>query len=249
MEGPSLHILAQKLTPFVGQKITKSFGNTSIDKAVLVGQSIREIYPFGKRLIIQCDTHVVVIHFLMYGTYRITTPRENMPIRLALVTKKYALFLYNCSIRCVPLADLRSYIPFEFDILSSEWTVKKIMAAIAKQRNENETVDDLLLDQTIFAGVGNIIKNEALFMSKLSPHALVKKLSVKKLTQLVKNTRKFSEIFLESRKDYQLKKQLQIYRKITCPVCGTKIIRQKTGKRNRWSFWCPHCQNDNGPKS
>ena len=240
MEGPSLIIVAEELQIFVGQKIQSATGNAKFDKEILLKQTIHEIYTFGKRLIIQLDSNAIIIHFLMYGSYRIDQERVGMATRLTLKTKKHMLNLYNCAIRCIVAKNLKTKIPFEFDIAGSQWNIKKVISKM--RRHANKSVDDILLDQEIFAGVGNIIKNEALFMSKLLPTRKVSSLSAKKLTELATKTRKFSLNFVKWRKEYKLKKHLLIYRKKSCPTCGTPVTRKKTGMHNRWSFYCARCQ-------
>ncbi len=244
MEGPSIHLLAQELQVIVHQKVTKLFGNAhfDVDKNELVGQRIHDVYAFGKRLVIQLDDYAIISHFLMYGSYRIDEERKDKLPRLALWTKKHKVYFYNCSSKCVSKKqDMKERVPFEFDILSDQWDVKKVVAKM--KRYPKSTIDDILLDQEIFAGVGNIIKNEALFMSKVAPQHTIAKLSDKKLKEIALNARSFSELFLQTiSRDQWLKKNMQIYRKITCPTCGSKVIRKKTGTRNRWSFYCPKCQ-------
>lgn len=244
MEGPSIHLLAQELQIILNQKIVKLFGNAhfDVDKNELVGQRIHDVYAFGKRLVIQLDDYAIISHFLMYGSYRIDEERKDKQPRLALWTKKHKVFFYNCSSKCVKKTnEIKHRVPFEFDILSDQWNLTKVVTKI--KHHSKATIDDILLDQEIFAGVGNIIKNEALFMSKVLPTRKVTTLPDKKLKEIALNTRTFSELFLQLiSQDQWLSKHLQIYRKIKCSVCGTKVIRKKTGTRNRWSFYCPKCQ-------
>lgn len=105
----------------------------------------------------------------------------------------------------------------------------------------HEQVGDVLLDQTIFAGVGNIIKNEVLFICKVHPETRIKNLAEKQ-NNLVDETRAYCLKFYEWKKKYELKKHWQIYRKRICPSCGSMVIRKKTGKRERLSHFCSQCQ-------
>ena len=240
MEGPSLHLLQEELQLFVNKKIKDIYGNANFDKEPLLNQKITDIYAFGKRLFIQLDDVALIIHFLMYGSYRIDTSRPEMQPRLAIITAQHSFFLYNCSVKCVQESNIKQYIPLAWDILSPDWNVKTIVKAM--QRHPNETIDDVLLDQNIFPGVGNIIKNEVLLLSKTSPHKRIAELTPKQLRLIALHAREFSQHFLQWRKVFELKKNLQIYRKKICPLCGGPIIRAKTGKRQRWTFYCPHCQ-------
>lgn len=240
MEGPSIYALAELLQSFKNKKIKKIYGNAQFQKDDLARSTIHDIYSYGKRLIIQLDTVALVTHFLMYGSYRVDEPREDKIPRLAIETSTHRLFFYNCSTKRVATKNLKRKIPFHYDILSDKWDINKVVAAMKSQKNT--TIDDVLLDQEIFAGVGNIIKNEALFLSHVAPTTPVKKLKIKQLNEIATNARLFSFRFLAWRKMYELKKNLLIYRTKQCPTCNSPVARGKTGTHNRWSFWCPTCQ-------
>lgn len=240
MEGPSVYLLAEKLHGFVGAKIKSIKGNAKIDQNALKKQSIVSIYSFGKRLIIQCADVAITIHFLMYGSYRINEERPDMMPRLQLVTSKGTINFYNCAIKLFKTSALKRRLPLSRDIVSPRWSAKKLIPLLKKY--ENETIDDVLLDQSLFPGIGNIIKNEVLFISKLAPSTKIKKLSAQQLHNVAHNAHVFSKKFLELRRVFQLKKNLSIYRKSLCPMCSSKIVRQKTGMTRRWSYYCLVCQ-------
>jgi endonuclease-8 len=103
-------------------------------------------------------------------------------------------------------------------------------------------IADILLDQEIFAGVGNIIKNEVLWRVRIHPETEVKNITPDDLKELIAETRKFSLLFYKWRKVFSLRKHLDIYQKSICPRCGAKVKREKTGRRNRISHFCPVCQ-------
>jgi len=71
----------------------------------------------------------------------------------------------------------------------------------------------------------------------------VKDIPPSELKELIAETRKFSLLFYKWRKVFLLRKHLDIYQKSICPRCGAKVKREKTGKRNRISHFCPVCQN------
>ena len=108
-------------------------------------------------------------------------------------------------------------------------------------------IADVLLDQAIFAGVGNIIKNEVLFRTRVSPFAKVRNISDAKLRAIVADARTFSFRFLELRRVFSLRKNLEVYRRSVCPRCGGKIQRRVHGQRARRSFFCSKCQRVRTP--
>ena len=103
-------------------------------------------------------------------------------------------------------------------------------------------VVDALLDQTIFAGVGNIIKNEVLFRIKVHPETKVGALPARKLTELVKEARIYSFQFLEWKKAFVLKKQWKAHTKKVCTTCAGPLTKVYLGKTARRTFYCAHCQ-------
>jgi endonuclease-8 len=103
-------------------------------------------------------------------------------------------------------------------------------------------VVDALLDQKIFAGVGNIIKNEVLFRIRVHPKNKIGELPPRKLTELITQARQYSFDFYQWKKQYILKKNWLVHTKKICPRDGSRIIREYLGKTNRRTFFCNSCQ-------
>jgi endonuclease-8 len=242
MEGPSVKVITEKLAGFVGKMVTAAAGNARIEKEIFQGKEIKGIFSRGKNLVITFPDFTVKLHFLMYGSYRINEERVGVQPRLALrFDGDEMLNFYNCSVRILNTEQLEELNDEAFDILSENWKPDKVLEYVSKMKEE--LICDVLLDQKVFAGVGNIIKNEALFMAKLHPLSTVENIAEEKLKEVILSARAFSERFYDVRKrDDKLNTHLQIYRKKQCPVCNEKIIMKRTGKRLRISFCCPSCQ-------
>jgi endonuclease-8 len=86
--------------------------------------------------------------------------------------------------------------------------------------------------------VGNIIKNEVLSITRTAPTLRVDALPPEKLREIITETRAFSKQFYRWRKKFILRKNLKAHGRGTCPHCGGKLIKRKTGKRQRWAYWC-----------
>ena len=99
-----------------------------------------------------------------------------------------------------------------------------------------------LLDQTIFAGSGNIIKNEVLYRVKVHPENRIGVIPPRKLTELIKGARKYSQDFLKWKKDGTLKSNWQVYTKKKCLRDGTNIKKEYLGAGKRRTFFCDSCQ-------
>jgi len=237
-EGPSIIILKELVQPFKGKKIIKVEGNSKQDIQRLSGQKIIDFKSWGKHFLICFKDFTVRIHFMLFGSYRINEQKESAP-RLRLIFKEGEINFYACSVKFIEenLGDLYDW---KADVMSDKWDAKA-----AKQKLKlipGTMVCDALLDQNIFAGVGNIIKNEVLFRIYLHPENKIGDLPVKKINELVREARNYSFDFLEWKKEYVLRKHWLAHTKKMCPRCDIPFIKKHCGKTNRRSFFCSNCQ-------
>ena len=237
-EGPSIVILKEATTQFVGKKILRATGNTKIDKSRLVGQRIVGIHSWGKHFLIECRDVSIRIHFLLFGSYRINE-RKPTPPRLGLVFARGELNFYACSVQFVEGA-LRDTYDWRGDVMADEWDPK--LARKKLLANPSTLACDALLNQNVFAGVGNIIKNEVLFRIRVHPLSRIGSLPPRKLTELIKQARVYSFEFLEWKKAFVLKKHWLAHTKKICPRCDVALRLKVLGKTQRRTFYCERCQ-------
>jgi endonuclease-8 len=239
MEGPSLLIIKESLRSFKKKKVLAASGSTTkIDPATLIGQTIIDFKSFGKHFLIVFKSFTLRIHFLMFGSYRINEQKEATP-RLHLEFKNGELNFYTCSVVRID-QNLDDVYDWSADVLNDSWNPAKARRKIRKLPDAN--VSDILLDQTIFAGVGNIIKNEVLFRIRIHPETTIRALPPRKLTELINEARNYSFDFYKWKKVFQLKKHWLIYTRRKCPQCKGIVTKKYTGKIQRRSFFCENCQ-------
>jgi endonuclease VIII len=237
-EGPSIVILREQASGFLGKKIVRVEGNTSIDKERLLRQRVVALRSWGKHFLVEFPEFSLRVHFMLWGSYRIND-RKPTPPRLGLGFTRGEINFYSCSVRLidVPLDDVYDW---RADVMSERWD-----AALARKRlrAQPETlVCDALLDQDVFAGVGNIIKNEVLFRIRVHPLSVIGALPAKKLVDLVREARQYSFDFYEWKKAFVLKKHWLAHTKRACPRCHIPFTKAHLGKTLRRSFFCENCQ-------
>ena len=240
-EGPSILILKESITPlFKNKKIISASGNARIEMDRLTGKKIDDIRSWGKQLFIFVNNDIIRIHLLMFGTYSIDEQiRPATSIRLALQTSKHTLYFYTCSVRLLP-PGFDEGIDWAADVLSDGWDPK--IARRKLKAAPTMIVCDALLDQKIFSGVGNIIKNEVLYRIKVHPENRIKNLPPRKLTALINEARNYSFDFLRWKKEFTLRKHWLAHTKKICLRCNLPIIKKYLGKTNRRTFFCIGCQ-------
>ena len=239
-EGPSIIILKEAIEALhiVGQKVEAVSGNTSIDQSRLRHQQLTAVKSWGKQFFLCFPCLSLRIHFLLWGSYRINE-RKEAPVRLRLNFKKDELNFYACSLKIIE-EDLDDLYDWSADLMSDSWSPGKTFGKL--KSHPELPACDALLDQQIFSGVGNIIKNEVLFRIKVHPLAKLGDLSDYKLKKMVKEARAYSFDFLKWKKAFELKKHYLIYNQKSCPECHGPVTRMPAGKNNRRSFFCARCQ-------
>ena len=239
MEGPSLVLLKEELQPFIGKKIEKASGLTRLDHHRLTGQRIKDFKSWGKHFLIVFEDFAIRIHFLMFGSYRINERKETEPrLRLEFADGPEIGF-YTTAVTLIT-DQLDDVYDWSADVMNDGWDPAKARRKLKKLPDLN--VGDALLDQNIFSGVGNIIKNEVLFRIAVHPESVIGGLPPRKLTALITEARRYSFDFYEWKKVYQLKKHWLIHTKRMCPRCKVPAVKRSTGKKKRRSFFCENCQ-------
>jgi endonuclease VIII len=240
MEGPSLLILKEEIRSFRQKKVVAASGLAKIDYDRILNRKLKNIRTWGKHFLLEFDSVTLRIHFLMFGSYRVNETKEGKNPSLSLrFDHGDELNFYTCSVREIesPLDDVYDW---SADVLNKSWNPARARRKLKKQPETN--VSDALLDQDIFAGVGNIIKNEVLFRICVHPESNIGALPPRKLTELINEARNYSFDFLKWKKIFQLKKHWLIFTKKKCPRCKIPAIKRYTGKTQRRSFFCERCQ-------
>lgn len=237
-EGPSILLLKQTLSPFKGQKILSASGYANIDLSKLKNIKITDIKSWGKHLLICFPSFTIRIHLLLFGSYLINQRKKSNPT-LRLSFKNDELNFYTCAVKIIdqPLDDIYDW---EIDLLSKKWNATKVLTLLKKV--PDLLVCDALLNQDIFAGSGNIIKNEVLFRTHIHPLSNVGKLPLKKKKELIQETRQYSFDFLEWKKADVLKKHWLAHTRKTCPRCHIPFIKEYLGTTRRRCYFCNNCQ-------
>jgi hypothetical protein len=124
--------------------------------------------------------------------------------------------------------------------INLEKVIKKAKAKL--KAIADKFICDALLEQDIFAGVGNIIKNEILYRVRLHPESIVRKIPTAIINKLIDQTRIYSFQFLDWKRKFELKKHWLAHTKKICLRCNLNIIRKQTGLKKRRSFICANCQ-------
>lgn len=125
------------------------------------------------------------------------------------------------------------------DILAEDFEVDAVIGAM--RADPTRGLGDVLLDQHLVAGIGNIFKSEACFAARVDPWRPVGDVSDEELRAVLEAARKQMQAAVETggRHRFRVYKR----RQGSCPSCRGSISSRGQGDANRTTYWCPRCQS------
>ncbi|NWW46962.1 NEIL3 Endonuclease, partial [Pedionomus torquatus] len=213
----------------------------------LVGHVYRGVETLGKELFMYFDQKALRIHFGMSGSMRINPTGSKdrsgaVPVlEIELTEDTVCFFEATVEYRNAAESEQKVRLMESLDVCSPKFSFSRAESEIKQQ--PTRMLCDVLLDQAVLPGVGNIIKNEALFDSGLHPAVKVCQLMDEQIRHLVKMTRDFTLLFYKCRKTGSpLYKHYKVYKRPSCGQCGGRITVCRLGENNRMTYFCPRCQ-------
>ncbi|MES2458396.1 MAG: DNA-formamidopyrimidine glycosylase family protein [Bacteroidota bacterium] len=232
-EGPSIVILKEKISYLKHKTVSEASGYADLDMTMFEGRKIMDFKSWGKHFLICFSDFTIRIHFGLFGSYQFHEPKKVNP-KIALHFNDDSVYFYVCTVKRID-EPLDKIYDFEADVMSSQWKPAKALKKL-KALGEQK-ICDVLLDQNIFSGVGNIIKNEVLYRCKVHPESLVAEIPEARLKEVIKECRIYSFDFLKWKQNNELSRHFQVYEQKVLRDSAKKVIRKETGKTKRSSYF------------
>lgn len=266
-EGHVIHRLSNEFNAsFRGQAlgVTSPQGRFAAEAATLDGSRLNRADTYGKHLFLDFDTdhpeHVVYIHLGLIGHLRFE-PLESRwgQMRLRIENDEVAANLRGPQFcRLITDAEVEEILArVGEDPIREDANPARIKERVLKSRR---SIGAMLMDQGLFAGVGNIYRAETLFRLNISPFTPGTKLGGERFDEIwadlvdimrlgvkqgeintVRDEHMPESMGREARDD-EHGGEVYVYRRLglPCYVCGTPVQQQVMQGRNL--YWCPSCQ-------
>jgi endonuclease-8 len=264
-EGDTIHRIAGSLAPRLTGQVLERVTTQGLTRD-LAGRIVTRVSAHGKHLVIELDSGAYLrAHLGMNGRFR-TYDRaagEAMLAKLspgraslALVTVDAVyLWIGAPTIEISQRRDPRHGMAVAAlgpDVLGDELDVRSAAARAAA--HATRPIADVLLDQRVVAGIGNIYKSEALFVARIDPRTRVGQLDAGTLEAIYAAARRLMVANLGPGSRGTLvtgtpRNPYLAYGRTAkpCPRCGTPIACVSLGEPPRWTWWCPTCQPAGDP--
>jgi endonuclease-8 len=270
-EGDTVFRTAQTLHKYMAGHLVTRFESvypalTRIaDDHPVVGRTIEAVSARGKHLLMTFSGGLVLrTHLRMNGSWHIYPAgarwqRPARDMRVLVCTQEACAVGFN-----IPVAELLSTREVERhrqlqslgpDLLGERFDRDEAVRRI--RARARDPIAEVLLDQRVVAGMGNVFKSEVLFLAGLDPFAPVAALGDADLerivdtsrTQLAANVMGRSQtlspaVGRRTTRSLDPREKLWVYSRggRACRRCGAPIQSRKSGLGARLTYWCPICQ-------
>lgn len=254
----------------ISPKPARSGGSFVGDPKILIGKKIISLSRIGKQISIHLSNNcLLLIHLKMTGQLIYFPLSSKGDKRGILYPNKYTRLIFTFTdkshlyfndlrrfgwirlIKAENISDLQKNIGI--DLLDDKFTLDYFSSVL---KSSKKPIKNLLLDQSKFAGIGNIYASESLFLAKvypLKPSNQISPLKTKKLylsvLKVIKDSIKHGGSTAKDKGYLQSSGEsgshqdfFQVYQREGefCFNCNGTVKRIKTAGRS--TFYCPQCQ-------
>jgi endonuclease VIII len=264
-EGDTVLRAAQTLDrALAGRTVLRSdFRVPRLATASLTGQHVLDVVARGKHLLLHTDAALTLhTHFLMDGMWYLYKPGEKWSggaghqIRVVLDCGEWIAVGYRLGIVELYPTDEESRHLGDLgpDILAADFDADEAVRRL--RARPHRPIAEALLDQGCIAGIGNIYKNESLFLERVDPHQAVGE--VADLHAVVARARKLMQYSVASGRQcttgtppqpfYVFERAGRPCRRCRTPIRvervppAQRIADADSGRAGRITYWCPRCQ-------
>ena len=238
----------------------------------IAGRTVESARASGKHLLLGFSGGLVLrSHMRMNGSWHLYRPgerwrRPRAAMRVLVETDAWLAVGFDLPVAewldergVARQEDLAAMGP---DLLADEFEAGE--AARRVRERGAEEIADVLLNQRVLAGIGNVFKSEILFVARVSPFRTAGSLSDDELARVLELSRKLLRAnvgpgkgdgivtYTGGRRTTGLSnpaQRLWVYRRSGSPCrrCGTPIRFARQGPHARVTYWCPRCQPGEAP--
>ena len=259
--GISLHLTNKIITDLIVRTPKLRWDIPTGQLKLLIGQKINAISRRAKYLVIETDRGDIIIHLGMSGSLRVIDSDVEL--------KKHDHFDLVVGDKVLRLNDPRRFGALLFaepglqhsvfaklgpEPLTDDFTAEHLVAMCLKRK---AVIKQVIMDNPVVVGVGNIYANEALFLAQIDPRTPANQVSVAQLTELVSVIKIVLEAAIKqggtTLKDFSqtdgkpgyFAQSLNVYGRggLACLHCQTILEQVKIGQRA--TVYCPKCQSTN----
>lgn len=258
-EGDTIHRAAARLRPVLEGRTLERFEAPRLTgQRPRPGETIERVAAVGKHLLIDFSGGLTLeTHMRMTGSWRVfsTGERWNRPahlMRAMLQVPRHQAVCFSAPVvRTFPTSrrgtqqDPVAHLGPDLCLASSaDAEVVQRCVARMERLDARTPIGEVLLDQRVANGVGNVYKSEVCWHERLDPFEQLGRVDDATRRRLIATSGRLLRANLGQGRRRTVAEGLAVYgrRGSPCRRCGTAIRRSNDGALARVTYWCPTCQ-------
>lgn len=256
-EGDTIHRAAAELGAALNDQAVTGYWayRPQLQRPQRAGHTVTGVEARGKNLLIHFDDgRALYSHMRMTGAWHVYGPearwrRPQAEARVLIETpERRAVCFAAPVIELLTAPELMRHPTLSRlgpDLLAETLDEAEILSRIV--RTEDAPIGELLLNQGVLAGIGNVYKSEMLFLAGLNPFIPARVVPEAQLLRLVRSTREMMQANLHNRPRVTRSSpgpDHWVYERARRPClrCRRRVEVQRQGAHGRSTYFCPWCQ-------
>ncbi|MDX2382321.1 MAG: DNA-formamidopyrimidine glycosylase family protein [Acidimicrobiia bacterium] len=257
-EGDTIHRSASALrTALAGKPMLRFDAPCLVGPAPRAGRVVERVESHGKHIEIVWDDNMVLhTHMRMSGEWHLYRQgdrwrRPHDQLRVAIEVPDWVAVCFSApTVETYRVADRRRHPGMGRlgpDLCASEIDIEEVANLLLSHPDPDARIGEVLLDQRVMCGIGNVYRCEVLFAVEMSPFARVGALSQSDAIGLADSAVSLLRANLRSPHRVtapNTRSGRAVYGRNgqRCPRCGETIQSRPMGVHHRILYWCPGCQ-------
>ena len=260
-EGDNIRQVARALgSELAGRVVDRVELQDRGELAELAGRRVESVDAHGKQMLVRIEGGWTLrVHLGMHGRWARLHAKGRRPPRptLVLVSGDTAWVCWRSyraeAIRTAALASHPRLSRLGPDLLAEPAPIAEAVRRALTPAYAGREIGDLVMDQRVAAGIGNVYKSETLFECRVHPRTPVHRLGEAGVTAVYEKAAALLRLNLlvrgrragpVRRRETPTGKRFWVYMRSGKPCfdCGTPIERFLQGDMGRSTYFCPRCQ-------
>ncbi len=252
-EGDTIHRSANRLRPaLAGRTLQRIEAPRASGRPPAPGARIEAVDAVGKHLCIRFEGGTILrTHLRMTGSWHLyrSGERWQLPAHLAravIEVEGYVAVCFSAPVVAFE-RDQRSisHLGPDLSLPLDDQGLTDAVARLSALADPGEAIADVLLDQRVACGVGNVYKSEVLFLCGVDPFTPLACVDEPTRRRLLDTAARLLRTNIATAGPRVTSPGgLAVYGRAhqPCRRCGTPIQRALRGSQARSTYWCPTCQ-------
>jgi len=261
----SAHLMGQKISAVRIFHPERVFFLSPVEfRKALTDGKVKKLARRGKCLLLQLDNQrTALVGLGMTGRFAVEPSLEPLDYLVAAFALGHGRYvkLYDvrrfCRLSAADSSRLEQH-PFLAG-LGWEFDDRKLTPKVLRKelgRFRSKSIKEVLLDQAVIAGIGNIYANEILHVARINPQKEARELTAEECGVLLGTARKLLQRAIElggttvrdfrdsEGKEGRYASELRVYLREgqPCLRCGKDSLIERIIQGGRSTFFCPRCQ-------